>query len=84
MKFSIGQRVCYCSGIYSHILKGNSGIIVGQAPYDSTRNVLNVDWDKEFADGHTCSGLARKHHGWNVLDTDCELVDTVMNISEFI
>ena len=66
MLFPIGTRVEVISDVGNHRLpNGSVGTVVGH--YDSlfSDDVLNVEWDKS-CNGHTCDGLAKAGHGWNV------------------
>ena len=64
MRIPIGSRVeLVGTPGTSRLQPGDTGTIVGY--YD--KDVYNVEWDKSFG-GHSCNGLAKSGHGWNVLN----------------
>ena len=64
MRIPIGSRVETIERVGNSLLPiGSVGTIVGYQSVD----VYHVEWDS-WCDGHTCNGLAKADHGWNVLD----------------
>lgn len=72
--FEIGDRVrCIveCPDDNESITIGSTGTVCGLDEYDS---IVYVDWDDDVC-GHNCYGLAKESHGWNVRESDIELMD---------
>jgi hypothetical protein len=75
---NIGDRVEYL-GNTNKIKKGYKGIVVGLYGNDE-ETVLNVDWDN-YTDGHSCEGLARQGHGWNVYARHVKLLKSSVELN---
>jgi len=60
---NVGDRVIY-TGNNDKIKTGYEGTVVNTWTTGSVM-VIDIDWDN-YVDGHTCEGLAKEGHGWNV------------------
>lgn len=77
-KFYVGDRIEYISDT-KRIRKGYKGTIVGLYG-DDVDTILNIDWDK-YIDGHSCEGLARQGHGWNINSLYVKQIEININLN---
>ena len=68
-KFKVGDRVkCICD--YGEgATVGDTGTVVGGDGW-----AVYVKWDESRQCRHDCGGRCEDHHGWNVPDTNLEIL----------
>jgi hypothetical protein len=79
-RIKVGDRVEY-TGVSDRVKYGYKGTVV-DIYNNGADTVIYIDWDKHLH-GHTCEGLARQGHGWNVYSRHVKLIASdVLNPSD--